>query len=108
MDNGNSNGNGNNWNARAFEDFWTRYPRKIGKKAARKEWDKAHVTPELLEQIQRTLDWEIAQWDDPQFIPHPRTWLSQGRWDDEPPEQRKPVMSEAAASVFRVIGGKAS
>jgi hypothetical protein len=24
------------------------------------------------------------QWKDPQFIPHPRTWLSQGRWTDEP------------------------
>lgn len=78
------NGNGSDWNARAFDEFWAHYPKKVGKKAARKEWDKAHVTPELFEQIQKTLDWEIEQWDDPQFIPHPRTWLSQGRWDDEP------------------------
>jgi hypothetical protein len=103
-----SNGNGNgNWNAHAFDEFWARYPRKVGKKAARKEWDKAHVTPELFEQIQRTLEWEIAQWDDPQFIPHPRTWLCQGRWDDEP-VQAKPMLSKkthvtlsAAAGIMR-------
>ena len=23
------------------------------------------------------------QWSDPQYIPHPYTWLNQGRWEDE-------------------------
>lgn len=104
MDDGNGNGNGNNWNARAFDAFWARYPRKIGKKAARKEWDKAHVTPELFEQIQRTLDWEIAQWDDPQFIPHPRTWLSQGRWDDEPTKPKTSLTNKG----MRTAGNEAA
>lgn len=80
----NRKGNGAAWSASAFEEFWARYPRKVGKKAAQREWEKAHVTPELFAKMQHTLTWEIEQWDDPQFIPHPKTWLSQGRWDDQP------------------------
>jgi hypothetical protein len=30
-----------------------------------------------------------ARWpEDRQFIPHPATWLNQGRWDDEAPPSR--------------------
>jgi hypothetical protein len=72
------------WADQAFHEFWKRYPRKVGKIAARKAWDKARPTPELFEQMKRTLAWQVQQWDDPKFIPHPATWISQGRWDDEP------------------------
>lgn len=85
------------------------YPRKVGKIAARKAWDKARPTPELFEQMKRTLAWQTQQWTDPQYIPHPATWLNQGRWDDEPfaptaAPQR--VMSDAAAKVLRLVGGE--
>ena len=94
----------------AFEQFWANYPRKVGKLAAQREWARIRPTTDLVQRIMTTLAWQKEVWDDPQFIPHPKTWLHQGRWDDEPVVElaRKPVMSEAAASVFRVIGGKAS
>ncbi len=73
----------------AFEDFWIAYPRKIGKLAAKREWDRIRPTPDLILKIAEALKWQIDTWDDPQYIPHPRTWLHQGRWDDEPPEPVK-------------------
>ena len=80
----------------AFEHFWAQYPRKVGKLAAQREWELIRPTPELVEQMMATLAWQKEQWDDPQFIPHPRTWLHQGRWLDEPVEQARPVTRTSA------------
>lgn len=67
------------------------YPRKVGKLAARKSWDRSRPTPELFEKMKTALAWQIAQWRDPQFIPYPATWLNQGRWDDEPLVRTSPA-----------------
>lgn len=66
-----------------FESFWTSYPRKVGKAAALKSWKR--LSPEL-SVVMKTLEWQVKQeaWQDKQYIPHPATWLNQGRWDDEP------------------------
>lgn len=75
---------------RRFEEFWQHYPRKIGKKSARRAWDKAKVSRELhgriLTAIERDKRSEQWQRDGGQYIPYPATWLNQGRWDDEPEE----------------------
>lgn len=71
----------------AFETFWKAYPRKVGKDAARKAWKKKGCTVNLLEKMLVTLEAQrqCKQWqkEDGQFIPHPSTWLNEGRWDDE-------------------------
>ncbi len=69
-----------------FDHFWTAYPKKIGKKAALKSWNKAKDKPTLeaiLEQLSRQK--KSDQWtkDAGQYIPNPATWINQGRWDDE-------------------------
>jgi len=69
-----------------FDEFWNVYPRKTGKKAARRAWDKASDRPPLQEILQTiSLAKQSEQWrkDSGMFIPHPATWLNQGRWDDE-------------------------
>lgn len=67
---------------RDFEDFWSAYPRKVGKDAARKAWVAAKKRAPVA-QIAAGLN--TARWpSDPQFIPHPATWLNQGRWQDSP------------------------
>lgn len=70
-----------------FERFWSVYPRKIGKDAAWKVWLQRAPGDDLTEQILAAVDQQArsAQWtkDGGQFIPHPRTWLSHGRWQDE-------------------------
>ena len=71
---------------REFQRFWEAYPRKVGKKSARRAFDGAEVP------LDRLLEALARQRGDPQwkrengrFIPHPATWLNQGRWEDEVP-----------------------
>lgn len=69
-----------------FEEFWQEYPRKTGKEAARRAWEKAsaRVGADTILAGLRAALWP----SDSQFIPHPATWLNQGRWDDEAPPAR--------------------
>lgn len=70
-----------------FESFWKAYPRKVGKDEARKAFDKRKPTPELLNALLAAIEVQRQSlpWlkDGGQFIPHPATWLNQGRWQDE-------------------------
>jgi hypothetical protein len=65
-----------------FDRFWAVYPRKVGKDAAFSVWQRRHPDVEV---ILAAVQAQAPLWDDPKFIPHPRTWLSQGRWLDELP-----------------------
>jgi hypothetical protein len=76
--------NDRRWADKAFEDFWACYPRRVGKLAAKRAWDRIRPTPDVVEQMAKAIEWQRDQWDDPRFIPHPATWLNQGRWLDEP------------------------
>ena len=73
---------------RRFNDFWTTYPKKVGKEAAKKAWNRIKPTEELFAKILKTIAREEASesWrrENGRFIPNPATWLNQGRWDDEP------------------------
>jgi predicted phage replisome organizer len=70
-----------------FGEFWTLYPKKIGRKAACASWKRVKVTAELHDKILSAvrLQQTGAQWqkENGRFIPNPATWLNQGRWDDE-------------------------
>lgn len=69
-----------------FDEFWNTYPRKVGKEAARKAWKKIKPDAALFQKILHavTETQKSEQWkkQNGQFIPHPATWLNQGRWDD--------------------------
>ncbi|MBR7010022.1 MAG: hypothetical protein IKI02_03805 [Oscillospiraceae bacterium] len=70
--------------AEDFERFWQVYPRKVGKQAARKAFDRVGVPVErLLAALERQR--ADPQWrrENGRYIPHPVTWLNQGRWEDE-------------------------
>lgn len=64
-----------------FEEFWSSYPRKLGKKKARDKYLIIDKSKHL--QIMKALTVHIKNWDDPKFIPHPTTWLNGERWEDE-------------------------
>lgn len=70
-----------------FAQFWSIYPRKVGKLAAVKAWNRIKGRSELLPKILAALkrqkgsdDWSR---ENGRFIPNPATWLNQGRWEDE-------------------------
>jgi hypothetical protein len=76
----------------SFDLFWEGYPRRVGKAAARKAWDKLKVDCVLLESIlaalavqRATHDWRK---DGGKYVPHPATWLNGRRWEDELPGMR--------------------
>ena len=66
----------------AFEQFWRAYPRKVAKLAAQREWERRQ--PDL-DTVLQALAQQRQRWTDQRYIPHPRTWLHQGRWLDETP-----------------------
>lgn len=75
-----------------FETFWKSYPRKVGKDAALKAWNKKKPN---IDEVLKALEWQTqsAQWlkDGGQFIPHPATYLNQGRWQDEPENVKQKI-----------------
>jgi len=76
-----------------FDEFWRLYPKKVGKGAARKAWNKAKpsalVHQKILEAIPRAMNTDQWRRENGRFIPNPATWLNEGRWDDEPPQDAK-------------------
>lgn len=76
-----------------FEQFWIVYPRKIGKGAARKAFEKIKPNDELLKRMVVAV---VAQskstaWTDEggRYIPSPSRWLNEERWGDEIVQTRK-------------------
>ena len=71
-----------------FEAFWELYPNKVGKAAAKVEYDKAlkRVSfDELMEGLRRY----VAKTDDRPWC-NPSTWLHQDRWTDRPAQAPPP------------------
>lgn len=72
--------------AEGFVAFWQAYPLRKGKEAAAKAFARALTRiddPDPLGVILAGIERCQREWDDPKYIPHPSTWLNQGRWADE-------------------------
>lgn len=74
-------------NEERFNRWWAVYPKKVGKGAARKSWDKIKPSDDLTARMIAAVRQQAQsdQWrrDGGQYIPNPATWLNQGRWEDE-------------------------
>lgn len=83
-----------------FECFWAAYPRKTGKGAAHKAWQKLRPSHSLQQAILSAIaDQKTSrQWlnENGRYIPHAATWLNQRRWDDTP----TPALTEARKAIF--------
>ena len=92
----------------AFILFWKAYPRKTGKDKALESWKKK--SPPLADCL-TALEWQRnqSQWvkDSGQFIPHPTTWINQGRWNDEPIKASAGSSSAPIPGKYDGIGEKA-
>lgn len=67
-----------------FEEFWQVYPRREGKQAAVKAFGKARQSASTEIIVQGAIRFRDDPNRQPEFTPHPTTWLNQGRWDDDP------------------------
>lgn len=83
-----------------FDRFWAEYPRKVGKQAAIKAYTKSLklTTSEQILAGVKLLRRETAG-KEPEFIPHPASWLNAGRWEDEP-TQTKPAANSPWSKDF--------
>jgi hypothetical protein len=82
----------------AFAEFWSAYPRKVAKGAARKAWGKAikdGANPADIVLGARRYATDPRRSDsDIRYTAHPATWLNQERWADEdaPPPVSQALM----------------
>jgi hypothetical protein len=88
-----------------FAAWWKRYPRKVRKQAALKIWLKLSVETDddlwsaIMTGTQRYAGYWKAEMTDPRYIPHPTTFLSGARWEDEVPVPQ-PKLSTRSQGVL--------
>ena len=84
-----------------FDQFWTSYPKKVGKEAAKKAFDRVNVPVEtLLAAIERQKCSDQWSRDKGRYIPNPATWLNQGRWEDELEQREEAGSGERQERYF--------
>ena len=69
----------------SFDEFWSKYPRKVAKKTAMQAFAKMPQDEQelALDVVDNHVEyWKIKE-TATEFIPHPATWLNQGRYYDE-------------------------
>ena len=67
-----------------FDDFWSAYPKKVEKDAARKAWAKAvkrSLAEDIIEGARQYA--AVRHGQDLQYTKNPSSWLNDGRWKDE-------------------------
>lgn len=93
-----------------FDEWYAAYPKKVGKGAALKAWERIRPDAATVDRMLDALKWQRNQpnWlkDNGEFIPNPATYLNAARWEDEPffTSTRASVSSIAApSSSLRII-----
>lgn len=86
-----------------FEAFWSMYPRKVKKKTAARIWKAKRLEMDF-EKLVDDVRLRIAQDDQWQrgFIPHPTTYLTQERWNDEISKPRRSANTRPMSAVDTV------
>ena len=86
-----------------FEAFWSMYPRKVKKKTAARIW-KTKRLETIFKKLVDDVTLRIAQDDQWQrgFIPHPTTYLTQERWNDEISKPRRSSNNRPLSAVDTV------
>jgi hypothetical protein len=73
-----------------FAEFWAQYPKKVGKGAAEKAFDRIKPDKQTFDRMMSAISAQkqSRQWteNNGQYIPNPATWLNQRRWEDELPQ----------------------
>lgn len=82
-----------------FEEFWTAYGHKKGRKAAERAFAKAVTQADPEEIIEGARRYAERRGPDPRFWKHPQGWLNDGRWSDEFPD------AQAHGSLTVINGG---
>ena len=80
-----------------FDEFWSIYPLKVGKKKAQQAWVKALAEASAEEIVEGARRYREDPNRTPTFTAHPTTWLNAARWGDDPLPERKLAPEEKKA-----------
>jgi hypothetical protein len=95
-----------------FENFWSQYPKKVGKLTAKRSWEKLSLDNQqkALEAIIEHRKYWVAKGTDWEFIPHASTWLNQERFEDElvieQKENKRPPLPWYASDELTLAKGR--
>jgi len=95
-----------------FENFWSQYPKKVGKLTAKRSWEKLSLDNQqkALEAIVEHRKYWVAKGTDWEFIPHASTWLNQERFEDElvieQKENKRPPLPWYASDELTLVKGR--
>lgn len=81
------------YNLALLQIFWDAYPKKVGKGKVEEWFKKNKPDEDLVGRMVDSIENQLMskQWQDPQYIPLPMTWLNQKRWEDELPPSQEAV-----------------
>lgn len=87
-----------------FAEFWAVYPRKVGKRDAEAVFARLvrHGSGPSQRELLDAVALLVSEGREMRFIPHPATWLRQGRWEDE---VGLPATQEASQVVEKPLCG---
>jgi len=66
-----------------FDLFWKTYPKKVGKDAALKAWNKKKNKPSIDFILTAVEKYKLSKTVRDGFTCNPATWINEGRWSDE-------------------------
>ncbi|QND58227.1 helix-turn-helix domain-containing protein [Mesorhizobium huakuii] len=89
----------------AFEAWWSRYPEKVGKGAARKAFDQAQRKTSLDVLVAGVERYKASKPADRAWC-HPTTWLNQERWLDQPAATAPRTLGDWSLDRLRDMGGE--
>lgn len=78
-----------------FEAWWEAYPRKVAKDGARRAFVAAVKRGALFADLIAKVP-AVPPPGEMQWVPHPATWLNQGRWQDDPAASAPPALQARA------------
>ena len=95
--------------ADAFAEFWDAYPKKVGKAAARKNFDRVVESGAdpgaIIAGAKRYAGSDLVRRG---FAKHPQGWLTDGRWEDEASPSRPVSPPDERQSFLKKIAGAAA
>ena len=95
-----------------FENFWSQYPKKVGKLTAKRSWEKLSQENQqkALEAIVEHRKYWSAKGTDWEYIAHASTWLNQERFEDElvieQKENKRPPLPWYASDELTLAKGR--
>jgi hypothetical protein len=89
-----------------FEEFWSFWPKKVKKQAARDalRWALQHFNADgqLIERMRATVEWQVRFYGGAKWMADPEKWILGQRWEDEEPEPERVVPTARERADYRM------